>query len=91
MSTQSLRDIRKARGLSQAQVADAARTTRVYITQIENGQRTPSPKVLKALADVLGLTMDEAFEIIGGSLRTAHAAPGPRVPPTAERKRGGRA
>lgn len=65
MATESLRDMRRAKGLSQAQLARAAKVTRVYITQIENGQRTPNPRILKAIADTLGLSLDDAFAMLG--------------------------
>ena len=65
MATESLRDIRKTRNLSQAQIARAAGITRVYYTLIENGQRSPSPRVLKAIANVLGMSMDDVFALIG--------------------------
>lgn len=69
MAVKSFRDIRKGLGLSQMQVARAAKVTRVYYTQIENGQRTPNPNVLKSIADTLGLTLDDAFVILNASRR----------------------
>ena len=75
----SLRDMRKAAGVSQADVAAAVGVTRVYYTQIENGQRIPRPAILKAIGEVFGLSMDELYSVLGGHTQSAPQAGG-RLP-----------
>jgi len=60
-----LADIRIAKGLFQKDVAQAANVTRAFYTQIENGIRIPSMPVAKAMADALGLSLDEFFYALG--------------------------
>lgn len=57
---QLLREYRQRRGLSQGQLAQAARLSRVYVYHLENGQRAhPSAHVTRALARALELHGDE--------------------------------
>ena len=50
--------IRKALGISQASLAARARITPPFLSQIEHGQRQPSPEVLRRLATELGVAVD---------------------------------
>jgi len=50
-----LRNIRIARGLTQADLARRAKVTRPYITMLEQWRRDPSLKVLRRLAKALGV------------------------------------
>ena len=54
-----LRVWREYRGLSQAALARAAKTSRVQIIDIEAGRRTGSVHTLRRLADALGLALDD--------------------------------
>jgi putative molybdopterin biosynthesis protein len=56
-----LRLARRARGLSQQQVAEMARVTRQAISSLESGQSDPSLRVALALAGALGMTVEELF------------------------------
>ena len=47
--------------LSQDRLASAVGVTQRYIGFIEAGDRTPSLKVAKKIADVLGSTVDDIF------------------------------
>lgn len=56
-----LRDLRKARGLTLAQVAEAASISVGYLSQIERNQSRLPIGVLRKLADVLGVHMSWFF------------------------------
>ena len=53
---QNLRDWRKARGLSQEDLAFAAGIDRTYVSGIERGRRNPSLLMIARLAEALGVT-----------------------------------
>ncbi|AGP30098.1 XRE family transcriptional regulator [Corynebacterium terpenotabidum Y-11] len=58
----ALRDLRKSRGLTQDDLADQASDTgitRRTIYRIESGQTSPSAVLLWALADALGVSLEE--------------------------------
>ena len=50
--------IRKALGISQTSLAARSRITPPFLSQIEHGDRQPSPEVLRRLADELGVPLD---------------------------------
>ena len=50
--------LRKALGISQVSLAARARITPPFLSQIEHGQRQPSPEVLRRLATELGVPLD---------------------------------
>lgn|SRR5690625_5608236 len=51
---------REYRGLSQQDVADAAKVSRAYISQLENGERSnPSPGVVDVIARKLAVDVDD--------------------------------
>jgi putative molybdopterin biosynthesis protein len=56
-----LRVARQARGLSQQQLAGMARVSRQAVSAVEAGQSDPSLRVALALAQALGMTVDELF------------------------------
>ena len=79
-----VRDIRKRRALTQAEVAERAEVSRVWLSQVENGKQTVElGKVLRVL-DVLGFGLDVRPSNRGGSerFRRAFAA----LDPAAERE-----
>lgn len=51
--------LRKEAGLTQKQVAAAAKTSEAEVCLIERGKRNPSLNVARRLADALGVTVDE--------------------------------
>lgn len=53
---------RKERGLSQVALAEAVGISRPYLTQIENGHRVPSEKVMQSLVVALGIPMAQVVE-----------------------------
>lgn len=54
---QQLARLRKAQGLTQAQLADRVGTSETYIGHWETGYRRPSYPMRKALARALGVTL----------------------------------
>ncbi len=62
MSTSArLRLARQARGFSQQQLAGMAGVSRQAVSAVESGQSDPSLRVALALAQALGMTVDELF------------------------------
>ena len=57
-----LRQLRKERGLSQEELADAVGTTRQTITSIEVGKYTASLTLAYKIARFFGLTIEEVFD-----------------------------
>jgi transcriptional regulator with XRE-family HTH domain/tetratricopeptide (TPR) repeat protein len=55
----TLRDIRRARGLTQRALARAAHVDDSYISQLERDYRSPSPRALENLARALGVGVAE--------------------------------
>ena len=61
-----LRDLRKQNGLTQQELADRAELTKGFISQLEQGQVTPSLVTLLDLIECLGTTPSEFFKTTGG-------------------------
>lgn len=59
-------ELRKARGLSQEEVARAVGTTRQTITSIEVGKYTASLPLALRLAQYFGVTVEELFWLVEG-------------------------
>jgi len=57
-----LRRLRKARGMSQADLAKRAKLTRVYVTRLEAGRQDPSLSTINALARALGVAVTALLE-----------------------------
>ena len=57
-----IRELRKARKLSQEELADAVGTTRQTITSIEVGKYTASLPLAYEIAHYFGLTIEEVFD-----------------------------
>ncbi len=57
-----IRELRKARKLSQEELADAVGTTRQTITSIEVGKYTASLTLAYKIARFFGLTIEEVFD-----------------------------
>ena len=56
-----LKDLRIKNGMTQAQLAEAAKTTRTVITNIENGIAKPSIQTAKTLGEILNFNWWEFF------------------------------
>lgn len=57
-----LRERRKARGLTLADVASAAKTTPVTISRYERGKRKPSVKMAKVLGPLYGVPWTDFYK-----------------------------
>jgi transcriptional regulator with XRE-family HTH domain len=64
-----LRELRKSLGLSQAALAEKARTTQVTISLLERGERTAQPRTVRKLADALGVEPRELVAQRAGRLK----------------------
>lgn len=64
---QNLRTMRAARNLTQAELAEMAMTSRVFISHLESGKLLPGPDLVARLRKALNWTEleDEAFAILG--------------------------
>lgn len=56
-----IRELRKARGLSQEAFADLCELDRTYISGIERGTRNPSLTAIETLAKALRISVGELF------------------------------
>ena len=57
-----IRRLRKAKGMSQQDIADKARLTRVFITRVEAGQQDPSLSTINAIARALDVSAAELMK-----------------------------
>ena len=57
-----IKELRRARKMSQAELADAVGTTRQTITSIEVGKYTASLPLAYKIARFFGLTIEEVFD-----------------------------
>ena len=60
----TLRAVREARGLTQAQLADAIGVSRKTINTVENGVYVPSTVIALKLAAVLGQPVEGLFALV---------------------------
>jgi DNA-binding XRE family transcriptional regulator len=67
-----LRSLRAARGMTQAQLAENARTSTPFISQLERGVTTPTLGMLLRLADALECRPSELIKIFD---RGPHISP----------------
>jgi putative transcriptional regulator len=58
-----LKDIRSAKGLTQAELAEQVGVSRKTINTVENGVFVPSTQLAFTLAEVLKLRVDEIFSL----------------------------
>jgi SOS-response transcriptional repressor LexA len=54
-----VRDLRISAGMTQFDLADAIDVNNSYLSRIENGERRPSTKIMRKMADVLNYSYDE--------------------------------
>ena len=65
VKTNKLVELRIKQGLSQIELARGVGITGGYVSQIESGLSTPSPKVAKLIAEVLRTDFDTVFLLKG--------------------------
>ena len=58
-----LRELRSTRGLTQAALAEAVGVSRKTINTVENGVFTPSTLLALKIARVLGVPVEEVFQL----------------------------
>lgn len=58
-----LKEIRSAKGLTQAELAEQVGVSRKTINTVENGVFIPSAQLAFVIAEVLGLPVDEIFSL----------------------------
>lgn len=58
---QNIKHIRKRMNMSQSELATKMEISRSYLSDIENGNKNPSIKTVKKLADSLGLSVTDLF------------------------------
>ena len=58
-STKTLRDLRRAKGLSQQELARRAGITQAHVSDLEKGKHSPGTKSLLGLARVLGMSAED--------------------------------
>lgn len=80
---QRLRDVRRARGLSQQALAEGL-FSKGYVSSIEHGKIFPSVRALQSLAARLGVDMSEFFD---PALLAAQTHPAPAGPDAADVRR----
>jgi transcriptional regulator with XRE-family HTH domain len=64
-------------GLSRQQLADASTISYSYLSAIENGAKAPSTKILRVIADRLGLENKELFALVDARIERGSAPDGP--------------
>jgi transcriptional regulator with XRE-family HTH domain len=72
-----LRQLRTARGLTQAQLAEAARTSTPFISQLERGLTTPTLGMLLRLAKALQCRPSQLIKVFDR---------GPRISPRSRKE-----
>ncbi len=60
-----MRDLRQKQRLSLRKAADQAAISVTYLWQIEKGERNPSADILKKLAPVYGVTIQDLLKVAG--------------------------
>ena len=65
-----VRHHRKQNGLSQEELAEQAETSRVYISNIERGECTPSLEMVLNIANALNVSADD---LLAGNLLSSNA------------------
>ena len=72
---ETLREVRKERGLTLRQVAEGAHVSVSYLAEIERGEKDPSSKVLESIAEGLGIEVSGLLIRIATALEPTAATP----------------
>ncbi len=76
----TIKVIRTDQGIERRDLAERAGISYSYLTEIENGNKPPSPTVLEPLARALGLRMFELMEAAEGRMELRDAEQSPVSP-----------
>lgn len=79
-----IRSQRKLANLSLRQLADIAKVSNPYLSQIERGLHAPSVRVLRSIAEALDLSAETLLEQ-AGLLEHANGSQAPQATPPTER------
>ena len=60
-----IKNLRIRAGLAQHELADEIDINNSYLSRIENGERRPSTKIMKRMADVLDTTFEDLVQASG--------------------------
>ena len=60
----TIKDLRKQKGISQEELADSIDSHQVYISEIERGLKLPSLPVLYKIAHCLGFSLTELISLV---------------------------
>ena len=71
---ETLREVRKERGLTLRQVAEGAHVSVSYLAEIERGEKDPSSRVLESIAEGLGIQVSGLLIRIATALEPAAAS-----------------
>lgn len=61
---ETLRELRQKKGVSQEKLAEAIDSHQVYISEIENGKKTPSLNVIYKIAQFFNLSLSDFAALI---------------------------
>lgn len=64
-----LKELRKARNISQEELASAINSHQVYISEIENGKKQPSVTVLYNIAEFYNISLTEFFSEVESRIK----------------------
>lgn len=67
---EALRRARKAAGISQEELAFEAKIDRTYVSQLENGHKSPTVDVLFRICPVLGMATSELIAQVERALQS---------------------
>lgn len=67
-----LKELRKARNISQEELASAINSHQVYISEIENGKKQPSVTVLYNIAEFYNISLTEFFTEVESRIKKIH-------------------
>jgi transcriptional regulator with XRE-family HTH domain len=59
MATTTIKELREAQGVKQADIAEAIGISRSHFSRLERGRSRPSAEVLEKLADYFGVATDD--------------------------------
>lgn len=59
-----VRELRTARGLSQVEFGEKCGFYQTYLSRVENGRANPTINAIEVIANALGLTVFELFDLV---------------------------
>lgn len=66
---QTMRELRQNKGISQEKLADAIDSHQVYISEIENGKKTPSLEVIYKTAKFFNISLSDFAALIEKNMK----------------------